>query len=130
MIRACFLISTAVGGGLQGGHASKPLARVGNGRERNSSNGDRDGKEDSMNARKPSPRILVIVGGIAMLLGTIDLLEGSLLILATRAQQFDLHQRGSQSTQPFPTSGHFALAKLWRSGNVYSRYLCARLAQW
>jgi hypothetical protein len=34
-----------------------------------------------MNARKLWSRILVIVGGIGMLLGAIDPLEGSLLIL-------------------------------------------------
>jgi hypothetical protein len=34
-----------------------------------------------MNARMLSSRILVILGGIAMLLGTLDPLEGSLLIL-------------------------------------------------
>ncbi len=34
-----------------------------------------------MNARKLWARILTVVGGIAMLLGTVDPLEGSLLIL-------------------------------------------------
>jgi purine-cytosine permease-like protein len=34
-----------------------------------------------MNSRMPWPRILKVVGGIAMLVGTLDPLEGSLLIL-------------------------------------------------
>lgn len=38
-----------------------------------------------MNARNLWSRILVIVGGIAMLLGTIDPLEGSVVILAGSA---------------------------------------------
>ena len=35
-----------------------------------------------MNTRRPWSRILVIVGGIAMLVGALDPLEGSLVILA------------------------------------------------
>ena len=35
-----------------------------------------------MNLRKPSPRILVIAGGVAMLVGALDPLEGSVVILA------------------------------------------------
>ena len=38
-------------------------------------------RNSGMNARKLWSRILIIVGGIAMLLGAIDPLEGSLLIL-------------------------------------------------
>ena len=38
-------------------------------------------EEDFMNARTLWSRILVTVGGIAMLLGTLDPMEGSLLIL-------------------------------------------------
>jgi hypothetical protein len=35
-----------------------------------------------MNLRKPRPRILVIAGGVAMLVGALDPLEGSVVILA------------------------------------------------
>jgi hypothetical protein len=44
-------------------------------------NGDRDGKEESMNARNIWSHILIIVGSIAMLVGAVDPMEGSLVIL-------------------------------------------------
>jgi purine-cytosine permease-like protein len=39
-------------------------------------------KEGSMDTKRSWPRILVIAGGIAMVIGAVDPLEGSLVILA------------------------------------------------
>jgi hypothetical protein len=74
-------LALPVGSELHNGGANTQLASVEDASEHNSGHEDREGKEDSMKARMLWSRILVVVGCIAMLLGAIDPLEGSLLIL-------------------------------------------------
>ena len=58
-----------------------PLGTRPQAKERNFGVGGPDGDEAFMNARMIWSRILVIIGCLAMVLGAIDPLEGSLLIL-------------------------------------------------